>query len=893
MNPQLRDDIIARLTQQLKGKAVKQYISKIECPSCNQREAFTNVDAPWMVKCGRENRCGAQHHVKDLFPELFETWTERYAPKDEAAQKANPTAVADGYLRDGRGFDLMKIRGWYTQEYYHDHKINQGTTTVRFALPNGHWERLLDKPQRFGKQKARIIGNYKGTAWVPPILTAKELAEAKEIWITEGIFDAIALMHEGITAISNLSSANYIDVTLEEIRKAVPQGGKLPTLVWAQDGDRAGRKATLKHRDRAEASGWECEAAQIPLMDGRRHDWNDLLQRERLGAKDLDRYRYYGDLLLARTAAEKALLIYNHNAQNDRGKREFWFEFGGKLWWWKLDLEAFDREMREQEADGPEQMSEQQRETALKAAGMLSCVCSAVPTPLYFQRNSVTDESWYYFRIEMPDESVHKHAFTPKQLTSASEFKNRLLGIKNAWWIGSGKQLDRIMQDQMIGLRTVETIDYIGYSKDHGVYVFTDVAIKDGKVVPINDEDFYQFGKLSLKTLAGSPEIQLNTDTSEYNPHWASQVAQGFGSIGVVTTAWWLGALFAEQIRRKHKSFPFFELVGEAGAGKSTLIEFLWKTCGRIDEEGFDPGKLSLPARSRKFAQVSNLPVVLIEADRDSDKAKAKQFDWDEMKPLFNGRAIRSIGLKTTGNETKEQPFRGSIMISQNAQVEASEAILSRICHITLTREHQNAQTRVAAEWLESIPMANVSGFLLQATRAEQHLMEIFDKAAKHYEKYLYQLDEIRMIRIAQCHGQLIALVDCLGEKGLGLLPEPIIAEARKFVVEMAKERQAALNADHPMVTEFWEAFDYIEGTGDSITSKLNHFGTGSNQIAVNLKQFERWCGEFKLRTPEMRTLKQLLRTSKSRKFLDSNRSVSSKILEGGKTVKCWVFDKG
>lgn len=888
MNPQLRDDIVSRLTQQHKGKVVKQYISKIECPTCNQREAFTSADAPWMVKCGRENRCGAQHHVKDLFPELFESWTERYTPKDEAERQANPTAVADGYLRDGRGFDLMRIRGWYTQEFYHDHTINQGTTTVRFPLPNGHWERLLDKPQRFGKQKARIIGGFKGLAWVPPILSLKGLAEAKEIWITEGIFDAIALMHVGITAVSNLSSANYIDLLLESIRKEIPAGGKLPTLVWAQDGDHAGRKATLKHRDRAEAGGWPCEAAQIPMMDGRRYDWNDLLQLDRLGTKDLDKYRYHGDLLLAKSPAEKAMLMYHH-----RERREFWFEYSGKLWWWKLDMDAYEREVRSFDADGPEGLSPKQREAALKNAGVLACICSAVPTPLYFQRNEVTDESTYYFRIEMPDESVHKHAFTPKQLTSASEFKNRLLGIKNAWWIGTGKQLDRIMQDQMIGLRTVETIDYIGYTKEHGVYVFTQVAIKDGKVVPINDEDFYQFGRLSLKTLAGSPEIQINTHANEYNPHWASQVAQAFGSAGVVTTAWWLGSLFAEQIRQKHKSFPFFELVGEANAGKSTLIEFLWKACGRFDYEGFDPSKATKVGRYRAFEQVSNMPVVLIEADRDSgDKNKAGQFDWDELKTAFNGRAIRSMGMKTTSNETREPPFRGAIMISQNAQVEASEAILSRITHITVTRETQTAQTKVAAEWLESIPMESVSGFLLQATRAEQQLMEVFDQASRHYEKHLFQLDEIRMNRIAKNHGQLMALVDCLGEKGLGLLPEPIIAEARQFVVQMAMERQSALNADHPMVTEFWEAFDFIEGTGDITKPKLNHYGPEAKQIAVNLKEFERWCGEFKLRAPDMRTLKHLLRTSKTRKFIESNRSVRSKITEQEKTVKCWIFDR-
>lgn len=882
MNPSLRQDIIDRLRQgNPKLKITSQYIRGIECPVCGKREAFTSAEAPWVIKCGRENRCGAVTHVKEEFKDLFETWTERYAPKDDAERQKNPTAVADGYLRDGRGFDLMRIRGWYTQEYYHDHDINQGTTTVRFALPNGHWERLLDKPQRFGRQKARIIGDYKGLAWVPPVLTMAELSEAREIWITEGIFNSIALHHVGIVSISSLSSGNFPDQFLAQLAEAC--GNKRPTLIWALDSDRAGRKFTLKHVARARAAGWKCEAAQT----GSGRDWNDLLQLEQLDDKQIEHYRYLGDLLLAESATEKALLMYTH-----RERREFWFEYAGKLYWWKLDMDAYDREVRRDGADGAEQLTEKEREQALKNAGVITCICTAVPTPLYFQANRVTDESWYYFRIEMPDESVHKHAFTPKQLTSASEFKNRLLAIKNAWWTGTGKQLDRLMQEQMHHLRTVETIDYIGYSKEHKAWVFNEIAVLDGKQVAINDEDFYSFGKLSLKTLAASPELHINTNTSDYRQEWAQHVARAFGSAGIVTLAWWLGSLFAEQIRAQHKSYPFFELVGEAGAGKSTLIEFLWKTCGRADHEGFDPSKSSIAARSRSFAQVSNLPVVLIEADRESDKAKARQFDWDELKTAFNGRAIRSRGVRNSGNDTYEPPFRGAVMISQNAQVEASEAILSRICHITVTRGHHSAATKLSAEWLERIPMEHVSGFLLQATKAERKIMDTFNASVTHYEQQLLAIDEIRMVRIAKNHAQLLALLDCLGDRVLGLLPEAIVAEARQFITQMAIDRQAALNADHPMVSEFWEAFDYIEGTGDSSLPKLNHYGAGANQIAVRLKEFERWCGEFKLRAPDMRALKQLLRTSKARKFIDANRSVRSRIREDGGTVKCWVFDK-
>lgn len=884
MNQQLRTDILTALIQNYDAVERGSYLQKVRCPRCDKREAFVNSDAPWMVKCGRENKCGDQFHVKELFPEFFETWTERYDVAPAPGARANPTAVADGYLRDGRGFDLAKIVGWYTQDKYYDHTIDAGTTTVRFALHgNTFWERLLDKPERFGKQKARIVGPYKGEVWMPPIFTLDDLAGQQEIWIVEGIFDAIALLHVGTAAVASISSSNYIGAFLERLAQAC--GNKRPTLVWAQDSDRAGRKAIKKFAALAEKSGWSCKAAQIPLTGKRRHDWNDLLQLGRLGSKDLERYRYHGDLLLAKSPTEKALRMYWH-----KERREFWFEYERSLYWWKLDMEAYDRQVKGLGLDDVEQLSEKQRAEALRAAGAVRCICTALPVPLYYQANQITDESWYYFRVELPDGRVKNDRFTGGHLASASEFKKRLLAISpGAMWTGSPQQLDRLLQDQIGGIKIVETIDYIGYTREHGAYVFNDLAFKDGKTVRLNDEDYFEFGRLSLKSLSNSPHLLLNTDITAYDGSWTGHLLAAFSTFGVVSLAFWVGSLFAEQIRARQSSFPFFELVGQAGAGKTTLIEFLWKLFGRDDWEGLDPQKMTVAALNRYFVQVSNLPVVLIEADRDGqDKLKQQRFSWEELKPAYNGRAMRSRGVKNNGNDTYEPPFRGAFVISQNDQVEASEAILSRICHITVTREHHSPASKNHSDWLARVPVEQVSGFLGLVLKQEQQLLALFDQSSAHYENYLLSLDEIRMVRIAKNHAQLLALVDCLGSGGLNLFADAVIQETRAFVVQMATARQAALNADHPLVAEFWEAFDYIESTKSEPV--LNHLGYESREVAINLKEFERWCGELKLRPFDMRELKRYLRTSKARKFIESNRAVRSRIDMGGRTVKCWVF---
>ncbi|WP_421865200.1 toprim domain-containing protein [Motiliproteus sp.] len=882
MDPKLRSDILDTLKRDFKAQERGTYLQKIECPSCHKREAFVETDAPWMVKCGRENKCGDQHHVKDLFPDFFNTWTERYSPKQ--GEPANPTAVADGYLRDGRGFDLMRIRGWYSQEYFQNHETNEGTTTVRFKLPNpnSYWERFLDKPQRFGKQKGRAFGEYKGLVWIPPMFSYADLAQQNEIHITEGIFDAIALLHAGYAAVSSISCSNYIDKFLAELAKHCAQG-KRPTLIWGLDGDRAGRKYTLKHVNAARKAGWQATAMQCPTVKGRRFDWNDLYQRGELTDWHVEQYRYHGELLLAETAGEKALLMYHH-----RTRRTFWFEFDNNLFWWKLDIEAYDREVNRVADGSAENLSPEQRDQLLQSAGTVTRICTAMPRPLYYQANSITDESWYYFAVELPNGRTRKTTFTAKQLASSSEFKNRLLAIaENAWWLGTSKQLDQIMQQQMNHIKTVETIDYIGYSKDHEAWVWNDLAVKGGRSYGINSQDYFEFGKLSLKSLSSSVELTINPTLAEYNANWVHSVIGAFGSDGVIALAFWLGSLFAEQIRARQKSYPFMEIVGEAGAGKSTLIEFLWKLVGRADYEGFDPSKSTVAARARNFSQVSNLPVVLIESDREVESAKQKQFDWDELKTAFNGRSVRSRGVKNSGNDTYEPPFRGSFVIAQNAPVDAGEAMMSRIVHLFLTRETQTNDSKAHAEWLERVPMEQVSGFILQATRAEKQILAHLEQRCPIYEAGLMQKPEVRMVRIAKCHSQLMALVDCLGDDGLKLISGQQVDAARQSVEAMAAERQRSLNKDHPIVTEFWEAYEYIQMSCSE--NMLNHYGLDDQKIAINLKQFEKVCADMKLRTPDPRELKRFLKGSKSRKFKDSNHPVHSQLL--GKTVKCWIFE--
>lgn len=886
MNPDLLKDVTRELLAQFEFVQKGDWLRHGRCPECGKKELYTHADHPWVIKCPRENNCTYERHVKELYPDLFEAWSERNPPTE-----SNPHASADAYLTHMRGFDISKLRGCYTQETYSDRDIKATTATVRFPLPGGgYWERLIDKPQRFGKKKARFNfgSKHAGHVWQPPGL---DLSTVEDVWIVEGIFDAIALWLHGVAAVAAMSCNNWPEHFLAALAKQ--RGGHRPALVWALDtdgtfGDGAGQRYIRKWVKQARALGWDCKAAQIP-QDGRsKIDWNDLHQRDRLAPSDLKRYLHEGALLIARSPSAKALLIYN-----EAGRTQFPFEFGNQLFWFELDFKKFAK-VKGELLDADKGLTDEEiTEQALKECNAVYRLCTGYPRVLYFQRNDVTDESWYYFRVARPgDQPPVKNTFTGAQIMAGAEFGKRLASIAGGCLFrGETKQLHALLEQQMPDgrLKTVQTIDFIGYSKEHAAYILGDVAVKDGNLYELNAEDYFEIGRLNIKSLLQSMHLQVNTSAADYTDDWYGHLWTAFGVKGVVALAFWLGSLFAEQIRATDKSFPFLELIGEAGSGKSTLIEFLWKLLGR-DHEGTDPTKSTLAGRTRTFGQVGNLPMVLIEADRSNgnDRVNVKQFDWDELKTLYNGRIGRARGQKSAGNETYEPPFRGTVVISQNAVVAASDAVLQRIVHINLDKSGHSAEGALAGKALETFAMEQVSGWILRAIRAEKQVMATLAEMSASYETMLKAHPALKSVRICKNHAQLIACVEALEHV------TPLTRQQKQAtintLIEMAVARQQAINADHPQVVEFWEKFDHLNDTnGDE---RLNHSRKAAC-IAISLPELYEHASKHGTTLPAYADMKRLLPESRARKF-SGYHTVNSALYEGtGKSVKCWVFSRG
>ena len=925
MDATLENDLRERLISDYSMKrpgAGSTWLQGGKCPHCSKKTLYAHWNEPWTVRCNRSNNCGFETTTKDLYPDLFDNWSRRYPSQTDSANPAvpaNPNATADAYLSIGRRFDLARIAGTYTQESFYKAGIG-GSATVRFQVdpvnaPGVYWERIIDQPHRFGKRKATFRGQYGGWWWSHPQANLQDLRAGDQLWITEGVFDAIALQHANQHAVSTLSTTNYPEKALDLLRAAITAAQpdtdlaeiELPTLVWAFDADKAGSSFAKKSAERAAASGWPVAMAQpTQTRWSKKSDWNDLWAADKLTPELLDEYLYNGSLAMAKEASEKAMLIYQR-----KGWGSFPLTHGAQTYWFQIDFDKYNKAATALESDFPDLSEEEIRAKALANSNSCILICTAQLTCLYFLRSEAVDESWYHFRIHTPymDGEV-QNTFTSAQLTSGGEFKKRLLALApGALWTGMPQQLDRLLINWTGGnLKTVQTIDFVGYSRDHGCWVFPDVGMTDGRVYPSNDEQYIDLPRnISIKTLLKSIKLDINTDLNAYQPQaWFDHFYLCFGPRGLVALAYWLGTFFAEQIRAKYESFPFLEIVGAPGSGKSTLIELLWRLCGRAGYEGFDPMKGSMVGHLRTMAQVSNLPVVFIESDRDRDAgsgrgAPVKQLDWDSFKSLYNGGSLRTTGVKTSGNETYDPQFRAALVIAQNNPVQASPPIMERIVHLYFDKSGLTTEGRDAALELKHLGASEISNFMAKAITCEAQVMEKFDASLRRFEQALEQTGRVPNLRLQKNHAQLMVLVDCL--QLLVPITKPQRDAALSLLADMAAERERALATDHPIVEQFWEAFDYLDAADEGSTGLLNH-SRDPQLIAVNLNHYIQIASERRQQVPLMADLKKYLSTSKSRPFVEC-KPVSSAINENYNlrrntvidkrlpgTVRCWVFKR-
>lgn len=868
----LNEQILVRLNHEFNFKTQGGHLREGKCPSCGKKTLWTWHDKPGMVQCNRTNNCGFAATTRDLFPDIFEDLNKKYPPTPD-----NPSQTADVYLSLIRGFETDKIKVWYEQGKYWHPKGDKGTATVRFYLDAGRqimWERLIDDvtiTDDDGDKQTRnknFKGSFKGLWWQPPGLV---IEDKDEIHWCEGILDAIALNLSGLKAVAIMSSGTFPS---ESIKPHLHKGVK---WVIALDNDKTGRQCLRKHAKRLREMSERVGAAISSEFDDKL-DWNDLYKQKKLTVDDIRQYRYLGRVELAETARKKAHVMYEH----DRKRPYFVIDFGLRMYSVKVNLEEYEKARVDLD-----------QYDAFSHASKIIEISTFKMDFLYFQQPENGDDGQYFFRLSFSNRGPEVQLpFAGKIFGAAGDFKKQAMHkAPGAQFTGNTADLDFLYKHWMGRIpKIVKTLDFVGYDRDTGAYVFGEFAVEHGNVLQLNKESFFQLKNQGIKTM-----VDIKQKLSVKQPtDWLSDFQTAYGLGGLVALAWWFGCLFVTQVRRDFRSYPFFEVVGEPGSGKSDLVDFLWKLLGR-EGESFNPNSSTLAGRTRKMAEVSNLPVVFNETDNEQMAAENhfRRFNWDEQKDLFDGEFGRVTGVKSQDNSTKKPEFKAGLMIVQNIPVQASEAILSRIVHLNFDRSHHSMDGKYASDRLNMLNVTDVSGFLLNAVMQADHVMRVFHVKFKAHRERLQKVPEIKIQRIVENHAKIMAFADCL--RLVLPLPDETVAVMHNQIVKMATTRQDSLNEDHPIVIQFWAQFDYLNSKAftrsddgvDIDQHTMNHSHRPEHEIAINLEHYRQRCAEMKLETIDSKELRRHLPTSRKRPFL-RNEQVKSRLEK--RNIRCLVF---
>ncbi|MBU4232788.1 MAG: toprim domain-containing protein [Desulfobacterales bacterium] len=640
-----------------------QSMSNLICPECGDKTAWAYTKAPWSINCNRLNKCGAKTKTLDLFPDLILNIEKEFAYSPE-----DPNRPATAYLNrrglhessNGLNYRFMaNIRGSGSGAVmFPVGKDSKGDT-----IYNG---RLFNPPAGVGK--THNIGSTAGVLWRHPGI---EYDSEKEIFLTEGIINALSLIELGHQAIAVLSAGqDPAKLDLSEFKK----------LVFAFDSDEAGKKALKKWMKQYPTAN-----AVFPLKG----DWNDLLTslpKEKAQSFFLEKrleFEVMAKLALAKSAYEYAKIFdefYNRSPDI--------FEFGGCYYF------AFYKDVK--------------GERYLKTI-RVSNFTIGVDHYQLDTSNSEEPVNKFYLNINPQKGRSTSCVVTAQELASSQGLTTMFMQRARGLWEGdrpASLALARMIVEA--GAPVVRQLQTVGYDPESGCYVFKHFLINPkGDFLTPNKHGFFDVSRaISIRP---APHPTLNPIKGITPKEIWLLIYLAWGPKGITALAWVVAGWWVNQIKAQIGFFPFLSLWKDPQTGKTRLTRILNALQG-LDEEGLPMTKVNTgKGEIRKLAQRSGLFKALLEAN-NADRAK---FEIETILPLYNVNPLQTTATKTLDIQTREVPFLASLMFVQNKEPFKTKPQKERVISLQFLKEEITPKTSEAFHSLIKKPLPELAYFIV------------------------------------------------------------------------------------------------------------------------------------------------------------------------------------
>jgi len=199
------------------------------------------------------------------------------------------------------------------------------------------------------------------------------------------------------------------------------------------------------------------------------------------------------------------------------------------------------------------------------------------------------------------------------------------------------------------------------------------------------------------------------------------------------------------------------------------------------------------------------------------------------------------------------------------------------------------AGSREIARWFERQRAEDVGGFLPAALKAESAILDEYRRSFAEIEARYSASADLRNERVIKNHAQ-VAACGCALSILFPVFDQQWRAGLEAYLLGRAIERERRLLADHPLLEQFWDQFDYLNGMAaeKGKADRLNH-ATDEALIAVNLNHFMELSRSAGQPVFDTQALKKLFPNCKRHKFVE-NKVIWSK--HENRAYKCWVFKK-
>lgn len=689
-----------------KAKEVNGYLRNIKCCTCGKDEAFTSLANPWTVKCPREENCGDSRNAKELFPDLWERLSERFA------DSSDPKAIASAYLRS-RGIDPSTVD--FTQD---DHIINNFSYYTVSLPVEGMQQRypyriLIDTPSSDNK---RWQGgeSHAGLVYQPDPL--KSCDTTQPIYIAESPLDCLSLRQAGLQAVSVFSASEIPKEFYNTLNKNQP-------IRLAFDNDRGGCQGVLKNLHHLQDEGFTDVAAFLPSE--KQKDWNAVLQQHggEWSITDTEKTKFLN--LGSRLTAETSQLCFVVISEGREDHTEI-FEYKDKIW------------------------------KGVKKNNDIISVYELADESLRFKFREVDEYGRHSYHLQVGHNQGRQRAKVIELKAEdmlTNKFAEYAISITENVVTQNRTDLQLLYKFLLNrgDIKTISTTGLFGHDPKSDWFVFGNVAFApDGTMhLPVKGEDYFQkssghYIRPFAEVYASEEQEIIGIGRKLQLSKFAEDVDAAYGARGLLVMGYFIAGLFSTHIFNHYRVFPFLSVVGEANVGKSTLMQIMSRAFAFADREGIPLNETNTrKGVMRTIAAHSSLALCLTEWTNWQD------FNESSLKNMSGRGSVQTRAAFTNDNKTINTPLRCALAFVWNNELFRLKPVKQRTITVKFFKEGNSMETRAVSNALFAIPAQDTCTIGAQVLQNRLYYQNHFIEEIENQVKILgdHGIDDQRIAR--------------------------------------------------------------------------------------------------------------------------------------------------